>query len=134
MGDLEARNQAFDVRLAAAGGTDRLMNGIVKSVQCTQRILVFALCGLVLDMLLSIGLTVALVELHGTDQKTTRNTRVVAENTKRICQASNKASRAQNALVDALLAALANGTGLPPAEREARATRYAAARVDIIKC
>lgn len=134
MTDLGEQSDALNRRINEAGGTDPLMRGLMRSVKRTRSILIVALFGLVVDLTLTIGLTFGLIGLHSTDVQARQNASRVAGNTDRICQASNKASRAHNELVDALLAALANGTGLPPAEREARAARYSATRVDIIRC
>lgn len=128
------RSDDLDARITAAGSTDPLMRGLVRAVRRTRAFLIATIAGLILDLALSAGLALALVNLHHADDKASQNTVSVRANTVAICNQANKAAASHNDLVDALLAALAEGTGLPPAEREARANRYAATRVPIIQC
>lgn len=134
MSDLGDQSNDLNRRIESAGGTDLLMKGLVRSVRRARLILTVAIIGLVLDLLLSLGLIFGLVNLHKTDDKNLEQSKSIAKNSKRVCEARNTAAIAHNRLVDALITALANGTGLPPAERETRSARYAATRVEIIKC
>ena len=125
--NIEHRADAYENRLRDSGGTDALMVGLVRSIKRTRTALILTICGLALDLSLSVVLAVAVIALRHTEN-------IVRVNTVQICEDNNKAAVQHNRLIDAIVLVVTQNPRITLGEKIIEVERLRATTAEVVHC